>query len=848
MANSVSGLNLLVLLSMTGGLMSAAEVAWAGQLSPPEPLADANSTTQSDSSVTSVPTDWFAQGEVSLVQITNIRVESTPAGLQVVLETDGQLAPPTQSVSGNALILELADAALAEQFEAFEPVEGIALVQASALPGDVVQISITGRDAVPVVEVSTETTGTVVAVAPGIPQEGAEEDAIELRVTGEEEGYTVSNTTTGTRTDTPLRDIPQSIQVIPREVLDDQQVFRLEDALRNVSGVTPSGNDPRGPRFNVRGFNDTPVLRDGFRLIRSAENLLPQELANIERIEVLKGPASIVFGAVEPGGVINLVTEQPLSEPFYEVGVRVGNRELIEPSLDISGPLTADGRLLYRLNALYRSEDSFRDFDVKRERFFIAPVVSWQISDRTDITFNFEYIDDENPGDFGLRAIGDGVADIPFDRNLNEPDDIVTSEYLRAGYRFEHRFSDRWKFRNAFNYTNRRETYTGVNGTSLDETTGDLSRNFQRFELESDIYELQTNVVGEFSTGSIDHTLLFGFDLYRRERPISAGIDFATNVPLNIFNPRYRQIPRPDFDSLPVVFDNDARLDFLGIYLQDQISFSDKFKLLAGIRYETFEQETVNNPSASSPSRTKVNQSGSSFSPRIGLVYQPVEDISLFASYSRSFAPNPASTFSEDFFDPEEGEQFEAGVKADFLDGKLSANLAYFDITLQNVVTANPLDPTLFVISGEERSRGIELDVAGEILPGWNIVANYAYIDARITEDNNGNEGNRRFNVPKHNFNLWTTYEIQKGPLEGLQFGVGFNYVGERFGDNANTFEVDSYFLTNAAISYSRNNWNAGVNIRNLFDVDYINTTSGGRASIYPGEDFTIVGSFSIEF
>ena len=364
MANSVSGLNLLVLLSMTGGLMSAAEVAWAGQLSPPEPLADANSTTQSDSSVTSVPTDWFAQGEVSLVQITNIRVESTPAGLQVVLETDGQLAPPTQSVSGNALILELADAALAEQFEAFEPVEGIALVQASALPGDVVQISITGRDAVPVVEVSTETTGTVVAVAPGIPQEGAEEDAIELRVTGEEEGYTVSNTTTGTRTDTPLRDIPQSIQVIPREVLDDQQVFRLEDALRNVSGVTPSGNDPRGPRFNVRGFNDTPVLRDGFRLIRSAENLLPQELANIERIEVLKGPASIVFGAVEPGGVINLVTEQPLSEPFYEVGVRVGNRELIEPSLDISGPLTADGRLLYRLNELYRSEDSIRDFDV----------------------------------------------------------------------------------------------------------------------------------------------------------------------------------------------------------------------------------------------------------------------------------------------------------------------------------------------------------------------------------------------------------------------------------------------------------------------------------------------------
>mgnify|MGYP001799987478 CR=1 FL=1 len=674
-------------------------------------------------------------------------------------------------------------------------------------------------------------------------------DSLRIVVTGEEGSrYVTPNATTGTRTNTPLRDIPQSIQVIPREVLDDQQVIRLEDALRNVSGVTPSGNDPRGARFNLRGFNDATVLRDGFRLSGTNSNLVPQDLSNIEQIEVLKGPAAIVFGAVEPGGAINLVTKQPLSEPFYEVGLRAGNRGLIEPSLDISGPLTEDGRVLYRLNALYRSEDSFRDFDPDIERFFIAPVVSWTISDRTDLTVDFEYIDQQNPGDFGIAAIGDEVADIPFDRSLGEPEDIVTAEYLRSGYRFEHRFSDNWKVRNAFSYANRDEKLTNATSTFLNETTGDLNRNFQFFEFEQEFYELQTNIVGEFMTGSINHTLLAGVDLIRRDEFTLAGGDFFTPAPLNIFNPVYGQTPRPDFDTIPAFFDGDFQLDFLGVYLQDQIAFSDNLKLLAGIRYESFEQERVVEPSPFFAAGLDSTQTGDAFSPRLGLVYQPIEEISLFASYSRSFSPNPASSFSTDFLDPEEGEQYEVGVKAELLDGRLSANLAYFDINLQNVSTPDPNNPLFSVAIGEERSQGVELDVAGEILPGWNIIANYAYIDARITEDNSGLEGNRRFNVPKHNVNLWTTYDIQDGPLEGLGFGLGVNYVGERFGDNANSFMLDDYFLTNAAISYKRDNWQAGLNIRNLFDINYIESTSGGRRNVYPGEDFTLVGSFSIEF
>ncbi|NEQ88286.1 MAG: TonB-dependent receptor plug domain-containing protein, partial [Moorea sp. SIO2I5] len=381
--------------------------------------------------------------------------------------------------------------------------------------------------------------------------------------TQEGERYLVPNATTGTRTDTPLRDTPQSIQVIPREVFEDQQVIRLNDALRNVSGVVAGSNDPRGGQFIVRGFEMSSILRDGFRTTVPNNGGFP-ELANIEQIEVLKGPTSILFGSLEPGGVINLVSERPLSEPFYELSFRAGNRELIEPSIDISGPLSEDGRVLYRLNALYRTEESFRDFDNDIERLFIAPVVSVQIGDRTDLTLNFEYSDNERPTDLGLVAIGDEVADIPFDRNLGEPGDITTSEFLRTGYQLEHRFSDNWKLRNAFYFTNSDSVFITPNTRRIDEVTGTLFRTFIKLDQQSDAFDLQTNVVGEFSTGSIDHTLLFGVDLSRNENSNFGQGNFRALTPFNIFNPVYGELTQPDFDQLPVFFNSETQTDRLG--------------------------------------------------------------------------------------------------------------------------------------------------------------------------------------------------------------------------------------------------------------------------------------------
>ena len=795
--------------------------------------------------------------QTPLVQITTVRLEKTEAGLQVVLETAaGELAAPITTVSGDALIAEIPNAVLAlpqgNEFQQFEPAAGIALVQVTELPGDRVQVVITGTETAPTAELSPTPVGLTLGITPGMAQaDTADDEALRVVVTGEEGNrYVEPNTSTATRTDTPLRDVPQSIQVIPREVLEDQQVIRLNEALRNVSGVVSADRTGSSQRFILRGFDDPAILRDGFRLtFGGVGNAGVQELSNLETIEVLKGPASILFGSVEPGGVINLVTKQPLNEPFYDLNLRLGNHTLIEPSLDFSGPLTEDGRLLYRLNALRRREDSFRDFDNDFNRSFIAPVVRWQISDRTDLTLNFEYLEAEGPSDVGLVALGDEVADIPFDRVLSDPGDFFQTETIRVGYDFEHRFSDSWQLRHAFRFNSfdiqNSEQFVAL---VFDEATGNLGRSLLSSSQDQDIFEIQTNVVGEFNTGSIGHTLLFGVDLFRRENPRFDTFGVLSPEIINIFDPVYSD-SRPDPATNPIFIDNDTRTDTLGVYIQDQISLLDNLKLLLGVRYETVDQEVTNNPTFFNPIGSETSQNENAFSPRIGLVYQPIEAVSLYGSFSRSFAPNTGTTFEGDLLEPERGEQFEIGARAELLAGRLTANLALFNITKQNVSTPDPNNFGSVVATGEQRCQGIELDVAGEVLPGWNIIANYAYTDADITEDNSNIEDNRLFGVPEHNLNLWTTYDIQDGPLTGLGFGLGLNYVSERFGDNDNSFVLDEYFLTNAAISYERDNWRAGLNIRNLFDVDYIEGSQNSRLSfISPGEGLTVIGSFSIEF
>ncbi|MEH1845008.1 MAG: TonB-dependent siderophore receptor [Nostoc sp.] len=609
--------------------------------------------------------------------------------------------------------------------------------------------------------------------------------------------------------------------------------MRASEALRNVSGVQrsiPGANT--NDRYSIRGFDQPLYLRDGFR----DSNAGLVETANLERIEVLKGPASVLYGNVDPGGVINFVTKQPLENPFYSFGVQAGSFGLVRPTLDISGSLNPERTLLYRLNAVYEHGGYFRDFDQDVERFFVSPVLNWKIGSRTNLTLEYEHVHDQRPFDRGLVAIGRGVADIPYDRVLGERDDSLTQTEDRVGYRLEHGFSEDWKLRSRFRFSAIHGNYPEVEPGELNEQTGELSRTWSDGYTDFKEYLLQNDLVGKFSTAWVKHTLLFGVDLLRTTYGGDFGSSPAPNI--NIFNPIYGIVPRPNRDQLAEGFGFQNETNSFGIFLQDQVALTDNLKLLLGGRFDLVDQKSTS------------EQQDDAFTPRIGIVYQPIQPISLYASFSQSFQPNSGTRADGSLLEPQRGTQYEAGIKGEFLNNRLTATLAAYEITKSNVPTPDPNYPpeSGFVIPiGEQRSRGIELDIAGEILPGWNVIASYAYTDAKITQSNDGQQGNQLASVPYNAASLWTTYELQTGNWKGLGFGLGLFYVGSRQGDLANDFKVSSYLRTDASIFYQRNSWKLGLNFNNLFNVNYIEV-SQDRNFINPGAPFTVVGSFSVEF
>ncbi|MBW4645217.1 MAG: TonB-dependent siderophore receptor [Goleter apudmare HA4340-LM2] len=795
--------------------------------------------------------EWMAQLEAATVQVTNVRVERTDAGLDITLETaEGKLlqVDATQFRSeGNSLVAEIPSAVLAlpqgQAFVAENPTADIATVQVVQQDGDRIRVSVTGNNALPQTEVTLRTGNLAYSLNPE-----ADEPDVELVVTGERDGYRVPNTSVGTRTDTPLRDIPQTIRVIPQEVLRDQNVTRLEEALRNVPGVTTNTSSLYWANlFNLRGFtaDQSNFLRNGLRdplgIYAGAT-----DFSNVERVEVLSGPASVLYGNAAPGGTINVVTKQPLQDPFYALDATIGNYDFYRGGFDLSGPLNDSKTVLYRLDASYLNRGSFIEF-YENEQFTVSPTVSFAIGQRTLLTLEGQYADSSSVPYFGIPAVGTVLPNPngPISRNrlATDPDARLDSVFGRLGYRLEHQFSDNWSLQSAFKVglfsEEANERY--FIRTSLNPDNRTLEGVNSTSSANTETYDLTTDLIGEFSTGSIDHQLVFGLSLSRLS--LRGQGRFGNAEPLDLFDPNYGQRGRSESIFVPSQNFLNTR-GSLGIYVQDLVTLTDNLKLLLGGRFDIFEQTDRNFLDG-----TEQDLSGDAFSPRLGIVYQPIEPISLYASYSRSFSPALGTAFDGSQFQPERGTQYEIGVKAD-LSERLSATLAFYDLTRSNVLTDDTrpgVPPGFSIQTGEQRSRGVELTAQGEILPGWNIIAGYAYTDARITQDNTLPEGNRLRNIPENAINLWTTYKIQSGDLQGLGFGLGLFFAGERQGDLGNTFQLPSYWRTDAAIFYNRDRFRAALNFRNLFNVDYFDSASS-RLRVYPGEPLTVQGTISWEF
>ncbi|MEH2275314.1 MAG: TonB-dependent siderophore receptor [Nostoc sp.] len=608
----------------------------------------------------------------------------------------------------------------------------------------------------------------------------------------------------------------------------------MTDIVRNVSGVALSQTaGDRGENYTIWGF-DANVYKNGFLDDGSATRGF-RDSANIERVEVLKGPASVLFGRLEPSGIINLVTKKPLAEPYYNVSFTAGSYSFYRPALDFSAPLTQDGKLGYRLNVAYENSGSFRDF-VHKERFLVAPVLNWKIGDKTNLTLKGEYFHSENPYDDGLYLLGGTIIpDVPISRNLNDPRSRFVIDQSQTYLTLNHEFNQNLSLRTAFRVTTalERENRFSLRGdvASNDGTVNLFSFAYNQYH---ETYFLQNDLTAKFNTGFVKHTLLFGVELGKvYDREVYDFVDVGSS---NIFNPVYNFSYGPSERGV----DNAQNSDSFGVYLQDQISVFDNLKLLVGGRFDTYHSEFQNFLDASST----VTDSDA-FSPRVGVVYQPTKEISLFANFSRSFVPVSGSSKNGDAFEPTRGTGYEVGIKGDFLNNRLSSTLAFYTVTKTNVLTEDPSDRNFSIQVGEQRARGIELDIAGEILPGWKVIASYAYTDAEITKDNTYPVGNTLGGIPRHSGSLWTTYTFQKGTLEGFGFGGGIFAATEAYGYLDDLYTVPGYVRTDAVIFYKKDRLRASVNFKNLFDVRYFDGSTGGVVD--PADPFTVQGTISWE-
>lgn len=786
-----------------------------------------------------------------VVEINQVQLNSQENSLEIILETsEGKKLQVKPKTDGNTYSIDISSAQLRlpndNIFRQEAPFTGIKEVTVTNLNDNTIRVAIAGTNSIPKVELFDSDRGlmfsAVSSTSANQPEQTTPDDEnqkpIELIVTGEQEGYFIPEATTGTKINVPLRDVPASVQVIPKEVIEDRQVIKLNELADNVSGVEQQGTygGLASQGYFIRGFaSEFETLRNGFR---DFGFISPRDVANIDRVEFLKGPASILYGSiVSPGGVVNTITKKPLSDPFYQIDGTIGSFGFYRGAIDLTGPLTENRSALYRFNAAYQNNNSFRDF-VENESVFTAPSLTVNVGENTKISFDYEYQRSEYTFDRGFLP-NRVVFNLPTSRFLGEPDDKAEMTSNGFTYTLESKFgyNDNWKFRQGLNVLNVTSDEQTARPVSIDEDGRTLNRAYSIVEQQQKNLSFQNEISGKFNTGSIKHNVLLGFEIsnYRFEYDFLRG----DITPIDIFNPVYGANP----ENITEDFAEKYGSDNIALYFQNLIELTPNIKILAGGRFDwadTFYEDKLTN--------TTFNEtSESDFSPRLGIVYQPSNSTSIYASWTNSF--NPQIFFrsrTDEPFKPETSEQFEVGIKQEFFNKRLSATLAYFDITKKNVLVTDPVDPDFSVQTGKQKSRGINLDIVGEIVPGWKIIGTYAYTDAFVSEDNDPTlVDNRLTGVPYNSASLWTTYEFQKGSLKGLGLGIGLVYSGEREATLPNDIEIPSYFRADASIFYKGNNFNASLNFKNLFDKDYYNSQG---FFIVPAEPFTVLGKISVKF
>lgn len=618
------------------------------------------------------------------------------------------------------------------------------------------------------------------------------------------DGYVATSTTTATKTDTPILETPQSISIVTQQQLEDRKPQTLLDAVAYTPGarVGAFGFDPRYDAFTIRGIDVTytGVFRDGLRQVNSPNGLFRLEPYGLEGISILRGPAASIYGASSTGGIVDLISKRPTEIPFHEVEVQTGSYGRLQGNFDLSGPVTSNNTLFYRLTGLVREAGTEIDA-VQDDRVFIAPAITWKPNDTTSLTILGEYMDSttggtaayvnnyapyvDRNGNISYKSIG-ATREFAGDKRYND----FRQQQGRIGYEFEYRFNDMFTLRQRARFSalgTDQEYYIGGAGLVRENNYG---------------VGIDTNLESRVQTGPVDHTVLTGLDFSRLTYRSKEG--FAV-VPVG---------------TDPELLSRSRQTQTLtGIYIQDQLKWQN-WRLTLGGRHDWLSSDFESNG-------FDYDRDDGKFTGRAALGYVTDFGLAPYVSYGTSFTPNPGTVLSGGVAEPTTGEQTEIGVKYDLPGYNASLRAALFELRQENAVVYEVVNGLNEQVQLDVRSRGFELEAVASLTDGLNVLASYSYTDARILRLTPETEGNRLTSVPYHMASLWLDYTIQEGPSRGFGIAGGVRYVGSSLGDNLNRAVLDNEARTylDAALHYDLENMNPSlkgmrfqVNATNLLD------------------------------
>lgn len=668
----------------------------------------------------------------------------------------------------------------------------------------------------------------------------------EVVVTGEKQPYRALSATGATKTDTDLKDLPQSVRVLTADLLKDVGVKDLAGALDMTSGVARQSNlGGLWDSYAMRGFTGDPnfgsdFLVNGFSSSRGYNGL--RDSASTTSVEVLKGPASALYGRGEPGGTVNITTKKPLFQPAQAIEASIGSFNTYRTAVDLSGPI--NDKLAYRLNVAYQKGDSFRD-TIKTERSFVSPSFLWMLSDNTTLSYEVEAVKQKVPFDRGVLAVNGVLGLIPNSRFLGEPNDgPVTVDSLGHQVFFQHFFNDDWSLQSGFSY--RGSSLNGISSEAVNLLAdGSTLRRLHRLrDFSANDTSGRVELLGKFKTGAITHSVLVGVDGYRfNDSRVQFRVSPTAAAPyaIDIYNPVYGQTP----PAMNLIVNTKEEQRSRAVYAQDQIDLTAQWKALFGLRFDSYDQRLSNYRIGSSNAQTL-----SATSPRVGVVYQPNKSTSLYATAAKGFRPNSGISVDNTAFPAETSKSYEIGAKLDSADSKFSSTIALFSISKNNVLTINPANIDFSIPAGEVASKGLEIDASGEVMRSVRLSAAYAYTDSKVTKGDTAFPTGSAFpNVPKHSGNILLVKNFALG-TGFASIGAGVNYAGERYGDVAfaSDFKLPSYATVKLISSYTPSKQlRISFNVDNLFNKTYY-ASSYSKVWVAPGTERTATLTANYKF